>query len=138
MIERMYLKGAGPTTIHQALSQTAEFKDVAIGTVRNDIVAIRREWKATLDAMRVGDYAPEYVAQAMADRQAAHAANNIPCAYAILKDVAGLLGVEFRDPTMVVEDNRLPAMTKEELDAAVQGDTEFLDKLVGESGEDDS
>lgn len=104
LVESLYLRGLPPRQIHPLVIE--RLGKAAYGTIRNDIVQIRKAWAEVLQAAQERDFAEEYFSRAMDDRRQALSAGDIKTAYAILKDIAGMMGVEFKAPTLPIEDRR--------------------------------
>ncbi len=107
MVEALYSKGLPPRSIHPVI--TKKLGEVTLGTIKNDIVAIRKAWGEVLEDEKsedIGGHAPVFFNRAMALYRLAVTRNDIRTAYTIAKDLAAMCGVEFR-ADLVVEDARV-------------------------------
>ena len=59
IIEEMYLGGHSPKEIHSAIGDKY---DVSLGTIRNNIVTIRKSWTADKDSMDTQEGSQRYIA----------------------------------------------------------------------------
>ncbi len=107
MVEALYSKGLPPRAIHPVI--TKKLGEVTLGTIKNDIVAIRKAMGEALEDAKgedIGGHAPVFFNRAMTLYRLAVARNDIRTAYTIAKDLAAMCGVEFR-ADLVVEDARV-------------------------------
>lgn len=129
IIEEMYRDGYANDLINAAVKdQTGVvYSD---GHLRNLIVEVRKKWGSELEAEKDrdhGGHAAIYRARAMDLYRQARAAGDVRGAYAIVKDLAKVCGVDFRDVMILRDERALDTLTEDELD---QGLAE-LDKQLG-------
>jgi hypothetical protein len=114
-VERLYLKGYRPAKIHEIVN--AKFPCV-VGTVRNDVSAIRRAWKSNgEDVESYGRYGDEYVERSRHFQRLALEKGDVATAYKIERDIASLLGVDFVSPIIRLGERAVADIESDQIEA---------------------
>ena len=93
LIEKLYLDGYGPLEIADRLPKQHR---VQYGTVRKDIVEIRKAWVADIDAMDEFEGRHRYLARTRDLRRKADRMEKLELAHTLDKEIARLSGVNLK------------------------------------------